>query len=43
MSKDCLSESVEELFLEEGIDFQERGKEEGGVGGREGGERKETA
>lgn len=28
LSKDCFSESVQELFLEEGIDFQDCGKEE---------------
>lgn len=28
LSKDCFSESVPELFLEEGIDFQGCGKEE---------------
>lgn len=28
LSKDCFSESVQELFLEEGIDFQGCGKEE---------------
>lgn len=28
LSKDCLSESVQELFLEEGIDIQDHGREE---------------